>query len=145
MGDLARVRLPVGDPEHTPRPLWQHTCCEVFVKRAGLESYRELNFATSGAWAAYAFERYRAGAPLVDDALDPGIRVQSARDTVELQASIPLDRLWASDACSRLTLALAAVIEERDLGLTYWALVHPAGKPDFHHPEAFALELEARE
>jgi hypothetical protein len=26
--------------------------------------------------------------------------------------------------------------------LSYWALDHPAGKPDFHHPDAFALQLE---
>lgn len=144
MGDLAQVRLPLGDAEQTPRPLWQHTCCEIFIRRAGIESYHEFNFATSGAWTAYAFGHYRAGAPLVDDTLDPGIRVQSSRDTLELQASIHLDRLSALHACSRLALALAAVIEESDGGLTYWALVHPAGKPDFHHRDAFALELEAR-
>jgi hypothetical protein len=145
VGDLARVRLPGGDAHQSARPLWQHTCCEIFIKRPSLESYHEFNFATSGAWTAYAFEHYRAGAPLIDDALDPGIRVQCSRDTVELEASIHLDRLSPSHACSRLALALAAVIEGRDGGLSYWALTHPPGKPDFHHPDAFALELGARQ
>ena len=36
-----------------------------------------------------------------------------------------------------------AVIEENDGRLSYWALRHAPGKPDFHHPEAFALELPA--
>jgi hypothetical protein len=26
--------------------------------------------------------------------------------------------------------------------LCYWALEHPAGSPDFHHPDSFALEIE---
>jgi len=41
-----------------------------------------------------------------------------------------------------LRLALAAVVEDERGMLSYWALRHPAGKPDFHHPDAFALELE---
>jgi hypothetical protein len=34
------------------------------------------------------------------------------------------------------------VIETLDGSLSYWALRHPPGKPDFHHSESFALELE---
>jgi hypothetical protein len=33
------------------------------------------------------------------------------------------------------------VIEEGDGVLSYWALRHPAARPDFHHPEGFALEI----
>jgi hypothetical protein len=33
------------------------------------------------------------------------------------------------------------VIEAADGSLSYWALRHPPGKPDFHHRDAFALEL----
>ena len=42
-----------------------------------------------------------------------------------------------------LRLALAAVVEEDDGRLSYWALQHAPGNPDFHHPEGFALELRA--
>jgi len=37
--------------------------------------------------------------------------------------------------------ALSAVIEDDDGAFSYWALRHPPGKPDFHHPDAFALML----
>jgi hypothetical protein len=144
-GDLAQVQLPTGSVEQTPRPLWQHTCCEIFIRRAGHEPYHELNFAPSGAWAAYAFDRYRAGAPLVDDALQPEIRVQRSGEVLELRAFVRLDRLSPLHANSKLALALATVIEEPDGKLSYWALVHGPGKPDFHDPGAFALELEAPE
>ena len=34
-----------------------------------------------------------------------------------------------------------AVIEEADGTKSYWALAHPSDKPDFHHPDSFALDL----
>ncbi|WP_423604253.1 DOMON-like domain-containing protein [Sphingomonas sp. MS122] len=39
--------------------------------------------------------------------------------------------------------AISAVIEESDGTKSYWALDHAHGKPDFHHPDCFALELPA--
>lgn len=38
-------------------------------------------------------------------------------------------------------IAISAVIEEADGAKSYWALVHPSDKPDFHHPDSFVLEL----
>ena len=38
-------------------------------------------------------------------------------------------------------IGLCAVIERWDGAISYWALAHPSDKPDFHHPESFALEL----
>jgi hypothetical protein len=40
--------------------------------------------------------------------------------------------------------AITAVIEEADGTKSYWALAHPGEKPDFHHPDGFVLELDAR-
>jgi hypothetical protein len=40
-----------------------------------------------------------------------------------------------------LALALSAVVEDEHGGLSYWALKHPPGKPDFHHPDLFVLHL----
>jgi hypothetical protein len=37
---------------------------------------------------------------------------------------------------------LSTVVEDREGRLSYWAARHPAGRPDFHHPEGFSLELE---
>jgi len=46
---------------------------------------------------------------------------------------LPRDASWH--------LALSAVIEEAKGNKSYWALVHPPGKPDFHHRDSFAYEL----
>ncbi len=48
---------------------------------------------------------------------------------------------FTADASASLELALSAVIEQRDGGLSYWALRHAPGQPDFHHPDGFALTL----
>ena len=38
-------------------------------------------------------------------------------------------------------IGLSAIIEETDGAKSYWALAHPPGKPDFHHPTCFAATL----
>jgi hypothetical protein len=40
-------------------------------------------------------------------------------------------------------LGLAAVLEDRQGRLSYWALAHLADRPDFHHPDSFILELQS--
>jgi hypothetical protein len=132
-GALDRVRIPAARQPRIGEQLWQHTCCEIFVARPGLPAYHEFNFSPSGEWAAYAFYRYREGQPI--HAPDPGISVRTTAEKLELEALIAVEP-------GKLALALAVVIEETDHRLSYWALRHPAGKPDFHHREAFAMELE---
>jgi hypothetical protein len=146
--DLERLRIP---PACAPAPgerLWQHLCCEVFVAPAsaragagagagaaagaGAGAYLEFNFSPSGEWAAYAFERYREGTPL--GVPDPGIAVRTDAQALELSASVEV-------AAAKLRVALCVVIEELDGALSYWALRHPAPRPDFHHPDGFALEI----
>jgi hypothetical protein len=141
-GDLARLRIPPPRAPRIAERLWEHTCCEVFVARAGLPAYHEFNLAPSGEWAAYAFARYRDGALLSDAGLDPRIAARTSADRLSLDASIDLERLSPVLAGARLALALSAVVEDDTGALSYWALKHPPGKPDFHHPDAFALVLD---
>jgi hypothetical protein len=114
---------------------------EAFLRHQGEPAYCEFNFAPSGEWAAYAFRRYRDGASLAQ-AWDPCIAVRRIKDRLELDALIRLDCLPPVQPRTRLQLALSAVIEDKQGTLSYWALTHPPGRPDFHHPDAFALELE---
>jgi hypothetical protein len=131
-------------PPHPPAiaaQLWQHTCCEVFIAAMGSgEGYHEFNFSPSGEWAARAFARYRDGVLLEDERLAPRISAQAGGERLELGIRVPLERLPYK---GRLRLGLSAVIEEEDGTLSYWALRHPRGRPDFHHADCFALALDA--
>lgn len=141
-GDLDRLRVPRPRTPRVAEHLWQHTCCEIFVASKGSPGYHELNFGPSGEWAAYAFARYRDGGILVDDQLDPGVTVRSAAGGFELDARVRLSRLSPAHRSASLSLAVSAVVEDDSGKLSYWALGHPPGKPDFHHPDAFTLELD---
>jgi len=131
-GDLERVRIPRPRAAAAGERLWQHTCCELFVARHGAPAYHEFNFSPSGEWAAYAFSAYREGLALQVD--DPKISVRRSPTVLELRATLR--------EAGKLRLGLSVVIEDDSGGLSFWALRHPAGKPDFHHPEAFGLEIE---
>ena len=135
-GEIERLRIPGPRAPRIAERLWQHTCCEIFVARRGAPGYREFNLSPSGEWAAYAFERYREGGLLSDPALAPEIEVKPGSGRLELTARIPLRDH------DRLLIGLSAVIEEQNGTLSYWALRHAPGEPDFHHPDAFALELD---
>ncbi|ANC52989.1 MAG: hypothetical protein ACJAVC_001198 [Brevundimonas sp.] len=113
--------------------LWQATCFEAFV-RTEAGGYVEYNLSPSGAWAAYRFDGYREGmrdlempAPFIVTRSAPGQFVLTA------DVTLPEDAVGAA--------GLAAVIRGVDGAIGYWALAHPSDKPDFHHPDSFALDL----
>jgi len=140
-GDIPRVRVPLPGVPRIATQLWQHTCFEAFIAVEGQAAYHEFNFAPSGEWAAYAFSGYRNGGPLANETMRPHIAVRSTGSRLELDALVRLDVLSAIHPYASLRIGLSAVIEARD-GLSYWAIHHPADKPDFHNPDGFALMLE---
>jgi hypothetical protein len=144
-GEIGRLKIPSPEPLCRADRLWEHTCFEAFVSFKGESPYYEFNFAPSRAWAAYRFRRYRDGEPLQDKNLVTSLTVYGGADKLDLEALVRLRRLQIIQPKTRMRLALSAVIEEADGRLSYWALKHPPGKPDFHHPDAFALEIERSE
>ena len=136
-----RFQVPALRQPRRADGLWQHTCFEAFIKESGSSDYYEFNFSPSGEWASYAFRSYRDGGRFDDDSMDPAISVNIDADCLLLNATIGLDRFAAIRSATRLLIGLSAVIEASDGSLSYWALRHPSGKPDFHHPDSFALEL----
>jgi hypothetical protein len=137
-GDLSSLRIPESRPSRRAGKLWQHTCFEAFVMAGEGHGYREFNFSPSAEWAVYAFRNYRDGGPLEIE-LDPAIVVRRTKNRLELDARICHDFL---PPASPLRLGLSAVVEDACGELSYWALRHPPGKPDFHHTDAFALNWD---
>ncbi len=137
-GDLARVRLPPPRPPRRADGLWQHTCFEAFVAPDPGPDYLELNFSPSGEWASYAFSAYREGMAAAEDTAAPAITVSRDGSALTVDAAVCLTRLRGG---APARVALAAVLEESSGSLSYWALQHPPGRPDFHHPHGFALQI----
>ncbi|MDE1986995.1 MAG: DOMON-like domain-containing protein [Alphaproteobacteria bacterium] len=136
-GRMSDLRLPPLSEPTRADALWKHTCFEAFVKAGTGDAYCELNVAPSTQWAAYDFDAYRSGMRAADIAA-PRISVHADAGQLELLVSPNLPLGGAS-----WMLGLSAVIEEASGRLSYWALRHPPGKPDFHHSDCFALELPA--
>lgn len=136
-GALDEIRIPPPAAPARQDCLWRHTCFEAFVRGAG-ESYAELNFSPSSAWAAYAFSAYRTDMASLGIA-PPRIATERTQDRLllEAEALLPAEGVW--------DVALCAVIESMDGPLSYWALRHAPGKPDFHHADGFALRLPAHD
>lgn len=135
--DLSTLRIPEPRASRRAGGLWRHTCFEAFVMAGEGPGYREFNFSPSGEWAVYSFRGYRDGGELASE-LAPRITVRRTLNRLELEAQISRDFLPPGRP---LRLALSAVVEDADGVLSYWALQHPPGKPDFHHADSFAMQL----
>lgn len=137
-GDLPELVIPPPAAPGRKDELWRHTCFELFVRPDNGPAYREFNFSPSGTWAAYDFDGYRSGMrPAPTPAPAIACRVEGGALALEAHLSGA-----ALPAGIRLHLALSAVIEDRHGQLSYWALRHPAEKPDFHHTGGFTLSID---
>lgn len=153
------IIIPGESSEQGPQPrvdeLWRHTCFEAFLMSGDGPGYREYNFSPSREWASYTFSDYRQAhehqTPESDVQAMPVISVHrdmhrdmhrnTHRDmqSLTVEAEIGLQPQLSKRS---LRLGLSAVLEATDGSLCYWALRHPPGKPDFHHIDAFDLELD---
>jgi hypothetical protein len=139
--DMSRVRVPPSGAGGRADTLWKHTCFEAFVAPADGSGYHEFNFSPSNDWAIYRFSAYRKGMSPAEVERAPEISVRRGDSGLELHSAVRLGQIAGlSDAC-HLRIALAAVIEDENGRLSYWGLRHPPGKPDFHHPNGFALKV----
>jgi hypothetical protein len=141
-GDFERLLLPAEDAARRAHELWLHTCFEAFLMVAGSQGYCELNFAPSRAWAMYRFSARRQGMAVVTEARAPHLALQRTAASITLDATVFWRDLIPEPSPLKLRIAMAAVVEDEGGRLSYWALRHPPGRPDFHHPDSFTLELD---
>ncbi len=143
-GDMARLLVPQQQrPAHTDL-LWEHTCFEAFAGVRGESAYREFNFSPSGQWAAYAFSDYRQRDESFELIDAPQITTRLYAGRLEVDAILAPNAL--PSAADTIQIGLSAVVEAADIvdgSHSYWALHHPAARPDFHHRAAFTLEVPA--
>lgn len=136
-------RRPSGEPPHRRDELWRSTCCELFVRDADGAGYLEYNFAPCGGWAAYRFSAYRAGRDPLDTPA-PRLALERRSTAIELAVTLKAPALGGPGGPRGLDgrIGLACIVET-DAEISYWALAHAPGKPDFHHATSFASRSPA--
>lgn len=141
-GDLAALRIPATTRPKRAHGLWQHTCFEAFIGVEDSDAYVEINLAPSGEWAAWTFDRYRSGQR--DAAVpEPRFDILAGSASLALRAELDLAAVPWIAAAAIWRVGLAAVLESRSGALSYWALAHGPGRPDFHDAAGRKLALAA--
>jgi hypothetical protein len=144
-GDIDRIALPPQAASKAQDLLWKHTCFEAFISLPDSEAYFEFNFSPSSQWAAYRFADYREGVQSVTLTPPPRVICRRREGELDIDVDLPLEGIpEIADAIRNgreLRLAASAVIEDEQGRITYWALAHAPGKPDFHHRDGFVLVL----
>jgi len=138
-GDLTQLKVPSKVTSERRDRLWEHTCFEAFLSPVGRTEYMEFNYAPSTQWAAYAFSDYRRRSA------DPELaapHIRCTRDAQRLELKVKLDLKSDGFPKGPLRLGLTAVMESEEGSLSYWALAHGPGKPDFHRSETFTAGLD---
>ncbi len=139
VGEIERLKIPKLTYSKRSDGLWKSTCLEVFIRpEKAHEKYCELNFSPSGEWAAYAFDGYRDKMHMAHFR-NPIVNFEATVSTLHLWAEMRLPDIFSGV----IDIGLSAVLEEKSGHKSYWALEHPEGKPDFHHPDSFVLKLPA--
>jgi hypothetical protein len=128
---------PAGQPRRRDE-LWTTTCFELFThpEPETETAYQECNFSPSRSWAAYEFRTYRRGRRDLEIAPP---RIDFWSDVTGCALRVEHELVWPFAFHCRV--GLSAIVEEADGTKSYWALAHPPGEPDFHHPDCFAVEL----
>ena len=139
-GDLEALSLP--GPAAQPRRLdglWQETCLEFFLAPQDSPRYWEFNLSPAGHWNVYCFRDYRQG--MAEEAAFAALPFSVRRQSSLLLLTVDLDLTALAPPGQALDAAITAVIRDRHLETTYWALTHPGLQPDFHRREAFIIDL----
>ena len=142
-GPVSKLAIPPFQPAPGRQDqLWRQTCFEAFLRSSGETTYREFNFSPSGDWAIYRFDAYRQTMSSPKVKHPPRIHLSRGQDTLQLDVELTPDLLGETGMTTTAwEVALSTVMESHRGGLSYWALNHLPGPPDFHHDDSFALRL----
>lgn len=144
VGSLEDISLPPISPGPARRgELWKATCFEFFLAVPDEPGYWEFNVSPSGDWNAYRMDAYRRVGFREETLISrPDSHFRMLSGEYRLDVSVDLTPLILPR--QEAVMGIAAILQTKDGGETYWALAHPAPQADFHLREAFILQLAGR-
>lgn len=137
---LREIVIPArADVPSRRKGLWEETCFELFAGSTGTDRYWEFNLSPSGHWNVFRFESYRQGMQEEQAFSSLPFSVSRHQDLLRISLQIDLGRIMPSDRPVRL--GISAVLKAMNGTLSFWALIHPGTKADFHLRDSFIMEL----
>ena len=140
LGTLSELVLPA--PAEMPvrrNSLWEETCFELFLGIRNSSRYWEFNISPAGHWNVYRFEAYRQGMQEEPAITALPLSIERKPDSFQLWLKIGLEYIVPADQA--LEAAVSVVVKPVTGPMTYWALVHPGPKADFHRRDGFIIGL----
>lgn len=119
--------------------LWETTCFEAYFAPMGRDEYWEFNLSPQAKWNLYRFSGERMGMRREESISQVNIEFSLINSTLQVQAEFRMPRKISP--MSPLEIGLTAIIGRDPNEVSYWAIEHLRGKPDFHVRESFRIEL----
>jgi hypothetical protein len=139
-GDVENLHLPTPSSSTRKNGLWEATCFEFFLAIPDLPNYWEFNISPSSEWNIYHMDAYRQVNMREETRISQlSFVFQKREDGYSLDVSVDLSPII--QAGQRIQLGIAAIIQTKNGNGTYWALLHPGRKADFHLRESFILDI----
>ena len=141
VGDLGEIFLPpsISKPARKDE-LWRTTCFELFIAVKESPQYWEFNMSPSGDWNVYVMDAYRQVNMRQETRIQRlQFQVQKETHYLSLMAAIDLNSFIGSEKL--IEAGITCVVQANTKRETYWALVHPQARADFHLRESFVLEF----
>ena len=139
-GNLAAIVIPPLSKTPTRQyELWEHTCFEFFLGLKGFPKYWEFNLSPAGDWNIFRFANYRQD--ISQELAFNSLPFTFGEQTDSCQLNLAVDINQIIDPEQNLEVGIAAVIENQQQQISYWALTHATTTADFHQRDSFIINL----
>ncbi|MDA8085747.1 MAG: DOMON-like domain-containing protein [Nitrospiraceae bacterium] len=142
-GSLSGIEIPGPDVPSRRYALWEETCLEFFLGPGNSPRYWEFNLSPSGRWNVFSFESYRKGMREEPSFEKLPFISQTGPDALRLHLELELGVIFPPVPEKKIDVAVSAVLKMKNGSISYWALAHPAGQPDFHDRACFKIFLHS--
>ncbi|NEP56320.1 MAG: DOMON-like domain-containing protein [Symploca sp. SIO2G7] len=137
---LAELVIPTSASKPARKDgLWQETCFEFFIGVKDSPRYWEFNLSPAADWNVYRFAAYRQGMEEEKAFTSLPFNVEKQSNILRLSLEVDLTQFFSTNQV--MEVAISAVVKPKEGEVSYWALVHPDSKPDFHQRDSFIIEL----